>query len=148
MVMAAPACTIYPLACGIRTKQPPEPELIDVATGDLDGDGYNDEIVVAFREEFDNYYQLIVLEYAQGTEGGGGSNYYSNITETATLRSLGYGSVLNNVQVATGDTDGDFKDEIILAFDRDSDNNGAECGADFRLVDVPKGRRPPGCGRQ
>ena len=141
---------LYDLSLGLwRSDQNNRlnPELIDMATGDLDGDGYNDEIVVAFREEFDNYYQLVVLEYAQGIEGGGGSNYYSNITETATLRSQGYGSVLNNVQVATGDTDGDFKDEIILAFDRDNgDNNGLSDQVrvlTFDYVDVAPQGQPP-----
>lgn len=92
------------------------PQLLTVATGDLDGDGYDDEAIVAFREANDTAIQVIVLEYTLNYQEGSGSNYKNNIKELATLR-VDVNSALN-LQVAAADLDGDYKDEIVLAYDQ------------------------------
>jgi hypothetical protein len=99
------------------------PDLLDVATGDLDGDGHDDEIVVALREEGKSHIQLIVLEYTPNHEQGSGANYQRNVKELGHLRVEA--SEVLRLQVAMGDFNKDFKDEIVLAFDDETpDRNG------------------------
>ncbi|MEZ4863632.1 MAG: Ig-like domain-containing protein [Caldilineaceae bacterium] len=97
------------------------PQLLSVATGDLDGDGFNDEIVVALLEADHNTVQLLVLEYTPGYQQGSGSNYQNNVKELATTR-VEAGKVYH-LQVAAADIDGDFQDEIMLAYDQGNDDN-------------------------
>ena len=74
---------------------------IAVDVGDLDGDGYDDEIVLALSDG-DEVLQVIVLEY----NGNGG------------LTELAYGrySGASQVDVTTGVFSGDGKDQIAVAF--------------------------------
>ncbi|MCB0185555.1 MAG: hypothetical protein KDE31_14905, partial [Caldilineaceae bacterium] len=97
------------------------PELLDVATGDLDGDGYNDEVIVAFREATMDWIQLVVLEYTPNHQQGSGSNYESNLMALASLR-VEAGKVLN-LGVAAADIDGDYQAEIVLAYDHGNEDN-------------------------
>lgn len=97
------------------------PHLLSVATGDLDGDGFDDEIVIAFREGMGDHLQLIVLEYTPGHEQGSSPNFQKNLKELATLRIQA--DRLLNLHVAAADIDGDYKDEIVLAFDEERPSN-------------------------
>ncbi len=100
------------------------PTLLQVATGDLDGDGFDDEIIVVFREIGDNFLQILVLEYTPDhlyVDNNNSSNYQNNLKDVATLR-VEAGKV-RNLQVAAADVDGDFHDEIVLAYDHGNDDN-------------------------
>ena len=79
---------------------------ISVAVGDLDGDGYDDEIAVALSDGYE-VLQVIVLEY----NGSGG------LKELAYQRFIG----ASQVDVTTGAISGGGKDEIAAAF---ADSNG------------------------
>jgi hypothetical protein len=107
------------------------PELMAATTADLDGDGYNDEIIVAMRENTGTHIQLIALEYTPGFEQGVSTNYQYNLRELGSLR-IEANNVLN-LQVASGDLEQDFKDEIIVAYDQASpDNDGSSIAAQVR----------------
>jgi len=100
------------------------PTLLNVATGDLDGDGADDEVIVAFQEDGGNFLQLIVLEYTPGhlyVDNHSPSNYQNNLKEIATLR-VEAGNA-RNLQVTAADSNGDFRDEIVLAYDHGNDDN-------------------------
>ncbi|HHW87078.1 MAG TPA: cadherin-like domain-containing protein, partial [Chloroflexi bacterium] len=97
--------------------------LLDVATGDLNGDGKNDEIVVAISESTDSYIQLIIFRYTGGYAVSTGTTFASDLQDIASLRFEA--SRVLNLSVATGDLDGDYRDEIVLGFDHERpDNDG------------------------
>lgn len=97
--------------------------LLDVAAGDLNGDGNNDEIVVAISESTNSHIQLIIFRYNYGYSVSTGTTFASNLQDIATLR-FETSRVLN-LSVATGDIDGDYRDEIVLGFDHERpDNDG------------------------
>jgi hypothetical protein len=89
---------------------------IRVATADLDGDGFDDEIVVVFREAGTNWLQIVVLEYAPGHSEGSGSNIQQQIREISTTRIEAFSNV-TSLAIATGDLDGNFRDEVVIAWD-------------------------------
>ncbi|MBU1878293.1 MAG: hypothetical protein KJ734_05025, partial [Chloroflexi bacterium] len=84
-----------------------------VATGDLNGDGYDDEIVVAFQ---DSSYDLQVMAFRW--EGG------TSLTLLWEKRWTNYGRgyvagdiyTARGIDVTTGDVDADFQDEVVVAF--------------------------------
>lgn len=98
---------------------------VTVATADLDGDGFDDEIVVAYKDSGSDL-QVEILEY----------------NGTATLQELwridsrdngrdnvavdGSGAYSNKwpIDITTGDLDGDMMDEVVLAFRIDNALNG------------------------
>ncbi|HSD85443.1 MAG TPA: discoidin domain-containing protein, partial [Anaerolineae bacterium] len=95
--------------------------LINSTVGDLDGDGIG-EIVVAFDEG--SAIQLIVLEYMPGyslNEGNSGV-VATNLKEMATWRLDAIGTP-NNLKLATGNLEGDFDRELVLAYDHDDSSN-------------------------
>jgi hypothetical protein len=97
------------------------PRLLSVASADLDGDGYDDEIVIALYEAGQSHIQLVVLEYTPDYElDGGGTAFASNLKEIATYR-FEASNVLN-LALATGDVDSDYKDEIVVAYDRERES--------------------------
>lgn len=97
------------------------PRLLAIASADLDGDGYDDEIVVALYEEGQSHIQLVVLEYTPGYElDGAGTAFAANLKEIATYR-FEASNVLN-LALATGDVDSDYKDEIVVAYDRERES--------------------------
>ena len=90
---------------------------VAVATGDLNGDGYDDEIVTAFKDSGSDL-QVEILRHQN---------------ESATLKEIWHMDSRDNgrdnvaddcsmwhnrkpLAVTTGDVDGDLKDEVILAF--------------------------------
>jgi uncharacterized repeat protein (TIGR01451 family) len=90
---------------------------VAVATGDLNGDGYDDEIVTAFKDSGSDL-QVVILRHQN---------------ESATLKEIWHMDSRDNgrdnvaddcsmwhnrkpLAVTTGDVDGDLKDEVILAF--------------------------------
>ena len=97
--------------------------LLDVAVGDLNGDGKDDEIVAAISESTDSHIQLIIFRYNYGYAVSTGTTFASNLQDLASVR-LEADRVLN-LSVATGDVDGDYRDEIVLAYDHERpDNDG------------------------
>ncbi|MBM4430077.1 MAG: DUF11 domain-containing protein, partial [Chloroflexi bacterium] len=92
-------------------------EYVAVATGDLNGDGYNDEIVTVFRDG-NKRLQVLILRYAPPAPGLTlvWSRAWTNHDRwwVADERS-GVGNE-RPIDVTTGDVDGDKRDEVILAF--------------------------------
>jgi hypothetical protein len=106
---------------------------ISVAAGDLRGDG-QDEIVVAFRTE-DTQIEIVVLAYEAGYSVGSGDNYASQLKEITYLE-MGAQRPMN-LQVATGDIDGDHRDEIVLVADNElQDTPGLSDQINIRTFDV------------
>ncbi|MCL4861974.1 MAG: tandem-95 repeat protein [Caldilineaceae bacterium] len=97
------------------------PRLLTVASADLDGDGYDDEMVVALYEEGQSYIQLVVLEYTPGYELQVTGAAAANLKEVATYRFEA--SRVLNLALATGDVDSDYKDEIVIGYDRERESN-------------------------
>ncbi|MDY7232673.1 hypothetical protein [Hyalangium rubrum] len=84
---------------------------LGVASGDLDGDSYNDEIVVAFLDA-EQMVQLIVLKYQQGYTN---ENKALNYKEIASARFMPNAPLTGDLRVAVGNIDGGFRDEIVVA---------------------------------
>jgi uncharacterized repeat protein (TIGR01451 family) len=90
---------------------------VTVATGDLDGDGVNDEIVIAFKDSGSDL-NVEILQY----NGAGAVEELWRINS----KDYGRGDVADDasgsyknkwpIDVSTGDLDGDMMDEVILAF--------------------------------
>lgn len=97
------------------------PRLLAVASADLDGDGYDDEIVVALYEDGQSHIQLVVLEYTPDYELSEAGVAATNLKEVAAYRFEA--SRVLNLALATGDVDSDYKDEIVLAYDRERESN-------------------------
>lgn len=97
------------------------PRLLSVASADLDGDGYDGEIVVALYEEGQSHIQLVVLEYTPDYELQITGAAAANLKEIATYRFEA--SRVLNLALATGDVDSDYKDEIVIAYDRERESN-------------------------
>jgi hypothetical protein len=88
-----------------------------VATGDLDGDGYNSEIVVAFKDG-DGHLQVNILHMSSGSDylthlwsKRWTDNDRANIAQDEWEHPNG-----SPVDVATGDIDGDWQDEVVVVF--------------------------------
>ncbi|MCU0493696.1 MAG: discoidin domain-containing protein, partial [Chloroflexaceae bacterium] len=90
-----------------------EPELISLAVGDLDGDGSRDDIVVAFKPASGSAQIVVLTPDSRIPATGSGSNFVVGMREIAS-KSLNIGDPLS-LRVATGDLNGDNKDEIIYA---------------------------------
>ena len=98
---------------------------VTVATGDLDGDGFDDEIAVAYKDSV-NDLQVEILEY----------NGTATLQELWRIDSLdngrdnvandGSGAYSNKwpIDITTGDLDGDMMDEVVLAFRIGDATNG------------------------
>lgn len=96
---------------------------LDMATGDLDNDGYDDEIVLAFMDS-QSMVQVVVLKYQPGYTLP--NSMAANYRELASTRIDLHGTQTPELKVATGDIDGDYKDDIIVAFGvRDPDTSMA-----------------------
>ncbi|HEX5745872.1 MAG TPA: discoidin domain-containing protein [Archangium sp.] len=86
---------------------------LDMATGDLDGDGFDDEIVLAFLDGL-SMVQLVVLKFESGyTLPNSQAVHYRELATT----SIGLlGTETSELKVAVGNIDGDFKDELVVGF--------------------------------
>jgi uncharacterized repeat protein (TIGR01451 family) len=105
---------------------------VSVATGDLNGDGYNNEIITAFKDG-NNHLQAMIFKKVAGKKKlqvlwsrSWTNNYRDNIANEGL-----FGIYLSDlpIDVTTGDIDGDFKDEAIVAFRdgyRDKSNTACE----------------------
>ena len=92
---------------------------IRVTNADLDGDGFDDEIIVLFRETNNPFFHLIVLEYDPTIdELIDASNIQSKIREIGDYRFEQGGTTLS-LALSSGDLDGDYKDEIVVAWDNE-----------------------------
>ncbi len=98
---------------------------VTVATGDLDGDGFDDEIVVAYKDSGSDL-QVEILEY----NGTGTLQELWRIDSEDNGRDKvaddGSGAYANKwpIDITTGDLDGDMRDEAVLAFRIDGALNG------------------------
>lgn len=90
---------------------------VSVAVGNLDGDDYDDEIVVAI-EDGDDDLQVIILEY--DGDGWLSEKYTKWWTNNQRGDIIEYDNP-QGIDVTTGDVDGDFKDEIAIAFEEQGD---------------------------
>ena len=96
-----------------------------VDTGDLDGDGVDDEIVVAYKDS-GNDLQVQFLQY----DGTGTLQELWRIDSRDNGRdnvaNSGAGDFANKwpIDVTTGDIDGDMRDEVVLAFRIGDATNG------------------------
>jgi len=83
-----------------------------IATGDLDGDGYNDEIVVAI-EDGRHHLQLITLAWNNGALQE--EHWMSWNRSDLALDDICEAGNERCLDVTTGDVDGDYLDEVVLA---------------------------------
>lgn len=89
---------------------------VAVATGDLDGDGYDDEIVVVFKDKASDL-QAMVLRRDGATltplwlSGGMTAEGRGDVAKSESLWGNRY-----PIDVTTGDIDGDKRDEAIVGF--------------------------------
>ena len=105
-------------------------EFVSVATGDLDGDGYDNEIITVFKDGNKNL-QAMIFRIQAGSQTlkkiwarSWTDHYRHGIAYKDFLTSVGHNE--HPIDITTGDIDGDFQDEVILAF---RDNNGSySCG--------------------
>ena len=91
------------------------------ATGDLTGNGYDDDIVAAFKDG-GNHLQVLVLHWENGTLNKLAdlrfvdpaiSHYAQNVAHDGDYNEP---PQHNGIDVTTGDVDGDGKDEAVVAF--------------------------------
>ncbi|MGB2910024.1 MAG: hypothetical protein WBB55_05540, partial [Anaerolineales bacterium] len=92
---------------------------VGVDTGDLDGDGYNNEIVTGFKDGNDHL-QAMIFRMEQGNPvlkvlwfKSWTNHYRDNI---AANNWKGQFPAIRALDVTTADIDGDYQDEVILAF--------------------------------
>jgi hypothetical protein len=99
------------------------PSLISVATGDLNGDGIA-EIIVGYAENGGSAVQVIAFtrDISYTINEGNNGIVASYLREVAAVRYTAIGNPLN-VKVAAADIDGDYKDEVIVAFDHNDTSN-------------------------
>lgn len=111
------------------------PEHLGIANGDLDGDGFDDEIVVVFQPTPGSDIQIRVLEYTAGYANGSGDNFNTNIMELANKQIPAQTPM--HVRVAVGDIDGDFQDEMVVVSDREQiDAEGTSDQLDIRTFEL------------
>ena len=101
---------------------------VSAATGDLDGDGYDNEIITVFKDGNKNLQVMILREQAGSQElkllwhRSWADHYRHGIAYSDWEM-----KTVHPIDVTTGDVDGDFQDEVIIAF---NDNNGeTKCGS-------------------
>jgi hypothetical protein len=127
------------------------PRDITIVTGDLDGNGSNDEIVVAFRNNLSNG-QIVVLKHAPGHfVDGGALKYESNMRAIASTELL-IGTPMS-VKVAVADLDNkvmsgspdaqeasDARAEIVYAQENFNQSTpGLGAGIQIRTLNLAKG---------
>ncbi len=92
---------------------------VDIAAGDLDRSGHDDEVAIAFEDDYNAIHVVLLNGAADGTIANAVNQDYGNWTDNG-----GYSTGLNdvgNVTVAVGDLNGDgYKDEIVTVM---SDGN-------------------------
>jgi hypothetical protein len=84
---------------------------MSVATGDLDGDGHKNEIVVAFKDS-DKHLQVMIFKYANAPKLQ--LLWSQRFTDHNRDHVDYWGASKLATSVATGDLDGDFKDEVVV----------------------------------
>jgi hypothetical protein len=99
------------------------PSLISVATGDLNNDGQA-EVIVGYKENGASAIQVIAFTHDVSYTINEGNNgiVAAYLREIASWRIDTIGTP-DNIKVAAADIDGDYRDEIILAYDHDDSSN-------------------------
>jgi uncharacterized repeat protein (TIGR01451 family) len=98
---------------------------VSVATGDLDGDGLKDEIVVAYKDSGSDL-QVQILQYNGTATLQELWRIDSRDNGRDNVASAGAGDYANRrpIDVTTGDLDGDMIDEAVVAFRIDGSTSG------------------------
>lgn len=102
-------------------------DFVAVATGDINGDGYDDEIVTAFQDS-NNDLQVLILRRDTSATNSMRLLYSKSWTDNSrgdvAKDSSGAWRNKRPIAVATGDVDGDMRDEAVLAYRVGDGENG------------------------
>ena len=89
---------------------------VAVATGDLNGDGYNNEIVTVFRDGNDDLQMLVVRRNPNNSMSLLWNKSWTNHDRGDVARDASYWRNRRPIDVTTGDLDGDMRDEVVIGF--------------------------------
>ncbi len=110
------------------------PQMLDMAVGDFDGDGFHDDVAIAYLRETGGGVEIVIVTPGNVPATGSGANFILNMREIgSTLLNIGTPARL---RIAAGDIDGDRRDEIIYAQENFSqDSPGVSSGIAIRTFD-------------
>lgn len=94
------------------------------AVGDLNGDGYDDEIVAAFHDGNDNLQVLIVRLNEDGTTTLLWNRYWTNYDRGDVADDESQFSNRWPISATAGDVDGDLRDEAVIGFRSGDSDHG------------------------
>lgn len=89
---------------------------VAVATGDLNGDGFDDEVVTVFRDGNADLQALILRRNADGTVTVLWNRSWTNHERGNVARDASYWRNKRPIDVNTGDFYGDLRDEVVIGF--------------------------------
>jgi uncharacterized repeat protein (TIGR01451 family) len=89
---------------------------VAVATGDLDGDGFDNEIAATFRDGNENLQLLVLRRLPDGTMQLLWNRAWTNHERGDVAREAKQWSNRRPIDVTTGDLDGDMRDEVVIGF--------------------------------
>jgi hypothetical protein len=115
---------------------------VAVAAGDLNGDGFDDEIAVAFRDGNRDLQLLILRRNADGTVTLLWSRAWTNHDRGEVAKSDEGWENWRPIDVTTGDVNGDLRDEVVLAFRSGTPNKGVAQMLVVELEGESKGATP------
>jgi hypothetical protein len=115
---------------------------VAVAAGDLNGDGFDDEIAVAFRDGNRDLQLLILRRNADGTVTLLWSRAWTNHDRGEVAKSDEGWENWRPIDVTTGDVNGDLRDEVVLAFRSGTPSKGVAQMLVVELEGESKGATP------
>lgn len=89
---------------------------VAVATGDLNGDGYNNEVVTVFRDGNADLQAVILRRNSDNSVTTLWSRSWTNHERGNVARDAAYWRNKRPIDVNTGDFDGDLRDEVVIGF--------------------------------
>lgn len=123
------------------TNNRAQPTKIQVATGNLDNDGYVD-IVVAFQQASGNAIQFVYLEYEPNHQSGSGNDFAQNLVERA--KGSEFANAPRSLRLELADLNGDSTDEVVLAHEQKDGAPISVAVFRYNLVDAGFDRRASG----